>query len=141
MVCLRKPTSNMSLNGDGVTLLMAYALNLNPNLNLRRQLPRPILTHDATLRINFFAAAAGISYTVQTSTDLKKYHGGRDAGRIFERGRSHRIGQPRWGEALHATGGVGIGAHGETETCGRVYLDERHEQARSVRKLDYKRTC
>jgi hypothetical protein len=32
------------LNSDGVPLLMAYALNLDPNLNLSSSLPQPDIT-------------------------------------------------------------------------------------------------
>ena len=49
---------------------MAYALNLNPNLNLQGSLPLPILGED-TLSISYYAASKGITYTVQTTTDLR----------------------------------------------------------------------
>ncbi|MFT5105522.1 MAG: hypothetical protein ACI9UA_001143, partial [Pseudoalteromonas tetraodonis] len=57
------------LNGDGVTLRLAYALNLDPNSNNRRSLPAPIID-SGTLGLNFFAASAGITYSVEKSTDL-----------------------------------------------------------------------
>jgi hypothetical protein len=63
---------NQEANGDGVTLLMAYALNLNPTLNLKGSLPMPILGDD-TLSISFYGASPGITYTVETSTDLQNW--------------------------------------------------------------------
>ena len=63
---------NQDLNGDGVTLLMAYALDLNPELNLRGSLPEPAL--DAgSLSLSFFGASDGIRYAVKTSTDLRSW--------------------------------------------------------------------
>ena len=59
-------------NGNGVRLLMAYALNLDPNQNLSGSLPVPITSADS-LSISFYAAAEGITYSVQTSTDLGRW--------------------------------------------------------------------
>jgi hypothetical protein len=56
-------------NGDGVSLLMAYALNLNPNLNLRASLPVPLIGPQS-LSLSFHGARPGITYTAETSTDL-----------------------------------------------------------------------
>ena len=58
--------------GDGVSLLMAYALNLNPNLNLAGSLPAPVLD-GATLSMSFHAASPGIIYSVETSIDLNTW--------------------------------------------------------------------
>ncbi len=59
-------------NGDGVSLLTAYALNLNPHLNLQGSLPKPVLGVN-TLGLGFHAASPGITYTVQTSTNLQSW--------------------------------------------------------------------
>ncbi len=63
---------DQDLNGDDVSLLMAYALDLDPNLNLRGSLPEPVLG-DGTLGISFYGIAEGITYTVETSRDLRKW--------------------------------------------------------------------
>ena len=57
-------------NGDGVSLLLAYALNLDPKLNLPGSLPKPVLAGNQ-LRLSYYAGAAGVSYTVEASADLK----------------------------------------------------------------------
>ena len=59
------------LNGDGVDLLLAYALDLDP-WTARAGLPRAVLEPGA-LSMSFHAAAAGITYTVRTSTDLQNW--------------------------------------------------------------------
>ena len=51
---------------------MAYALDLDPRRNLRSRLPVPILTDDS-LSLTFHAARPGLTYTVQTSTDLRNW--------------------------------------------------------------------
>ncbi len=56
-------------NGDGVSLLMAYALDLDPRLNLQGSLPMPVLDGN-TLSLSFHATSPGITYKVETSTDL-----------------------------------------------------------------------
>jgi len=57
------------LNGDGVKLIMAYALNLDPNENLAGRTPVTVL--DAgTLNLTYYAASPGVTYTAKTSTDL-----------------------------------------------------------------------
>jgi hypothetical protein len=61
---------HLDTNGDGVNLLMAYALNLDPNQNLSGSLPVPITSADS-LSISFHAASEGITYTVQTTADLR----------------------------------------------------------------------
>jgi hypothetical protein len=56
-------------NSDGVSLLMAYALNLDPLLNLSGSLPEPVATPNQ-LSLTFYGKSAGVTYTVETSTDL-----------------------------------------------------------------------
>ncbi|YCM45741.1 leucine-rich repeat domain-containing protein [Verrucomicrobiaceae bacterium 227] len=60
------------LNGDGVSLLMAYALDLDPAQNLQSKMPAPVLA-DGSLSLSFHAARPGITYTVKTSTDLQNW--------------------------------------------------------------------
>jgi hypothetical protein len=59
-------------DGDGVSLVMAYALNLNPRINLSASLPAPVL-HPDRLSLTFHAAAEGITYQVETSTGLDQW--------------------------------------------------------------------
>ena len=59
-------------DGDGVSLLMAYALNLDPRQNLRSRLPSPVLGEDS-LSIRYYAAAPGIAYRVETSSNLTQW--------------------------------------------------------------------
>jgi hypothetical protein len=63
---------HQDLNGDGVELLMAYALDLDPNLNLAGSLPVAELTA-STLRISYHHTSPGITYTAETSTDLQNW--------------------------------------------------------------------
>ena len=63
---------NKDLNGDGVDLLMAYALDLDPNTNLSSSMPAPVLNGNS-LNLTFHAAAPGITYSVETSTDLDNW--------------------------------------------------------------------
>lgn len=46
-------------NGDGVNLLMAYALNMDPNQ--RNSLPQPVFGA-SQMSLSFYAGAAGVSY-------------------------------------------------------------------------------
>lgn len=55
-------------NGDGVNLLMAYALNLNPNLNQSANLPQPVFS-ESVMSLSYLEAADGVTYSVETSTD------------------------------------------------------------------------
>lgn len=57
------------LNGDGVSLLMAYALGLDPHANLAGFLPLANFT-DGILKLPYYAKAKGIVYVPETSTDL-----------------------------------------------------------------------
>ena len=63
---------DQDLNSDGVTLLMAYALNLDPSLDLSGILPQAEMAADA-LGMTYYAASPGITYTVETSTDLETW--------------------------------------------------------------------
>ncbi|NQW99272.1 leucine-rich repeat domain-containing protein [bacterium] len=56
-------------DGDGVNLLMAYALNLDPNQNLGRSLPAALLSPDQ-MSLRFYSGSVGISYVVESSSDL-----------------------------------------------------------------------
>jgi hypothetical protein len=59
-------------NSDGVNLLMAYALNLDPNLNLAGSLPQPVLTANQ-MSLTFYAGSAGVTYSVEVSSDLQTW--------------------------------------------------------------------
>ena len=59
-------------NADGVCLLMAYALNLDPNLNLRGSLPE-VTIDEVAMSMSFHAATPGITYSVETSLDLENW--------------------------------------------------------------------
>jgi hypothetical protein len=59
-------------NGDGVNLMMAYALNLDPNKNLSGSMPAPVLSGNQ-LSMTFYAASKGARYIVQSSNDLKTW--------------------------------------------------------------------
>lgn len=56
-------------NGDGVGLLLAYALNLDPNESLAGALPQAIVEEES-LRMSFFGAAEGVVYIPEASVDL-----------------------------------------------------------------------
>lgn len=56
-------------DGDGVNLLMAYALNLDPARNPRGRLPEVELLEDE-MKLRFYAGAAGVTYKVEASEDL-----------------------------------------------------------------------
>ena len=59
-------------NGDGVSLLLAYALDLDPRFNLQSSLPVPVL--DAgTLSLSFHGTSPGVTYTVETSDELQNW--------------------------------------------------------------------
>jgi hypothetical protein len=63
---------DQDLDGDGVDLLMAYALNLDPSQNLAGSMPTPSLA-PGTLSISYYAASPAVVYTVKTSTDLENW--------------------------------------------------------------------
>jgi hypothetical protein len=57
---------------NGVSLLMAYALNLDPRLSLVRQMPVAVLGSE-TLSMSFHGVSPGITYVVESSEDLKTW--------------------------------------------------------------------
>ena len=59
-------------NGDGVPLLMDYAHNLDPTRDESANLPAPTII-GTQMRLTFYAGSNGITYTVQTSTDLQNW--------------------------------------------------------------------
>jgi hypothetical protein len=63
---------NEDTNNDGVPLIMAYALDLDPHLNLASRLPSPVVTSEE-MAISFHGNSPGIIYHVETSTDLKNW--------------------------------------------------------------------
>ena len=56
-------------NGDGVSLLMAHALNLNPYGNLSSNIPKPVFTANQ-MSLGFYAGTAGVVYAVECSSDM-----------------------------------------------------------------------
>lgn len=56
-------------NGDGVDLLTAYALNLNPLLDLSDSMPKSIID-SGKMSMQFYAAAEGVEYIVKTNPNL-----------------------------------------------------------------------
>ena len=67
--CPHTTDLSLDLNGDGVSLLMAYALDLDP---LRPKLPAPILD-PSTLSITFYGARPGVTYLVESSDGLETW--------------------------------------------------------------------
>lgn len=59
-------------NGDGVSLLMAYALNLDPALNLSGSMPQVVIT-SGEMSLTFYSGAQGVTYSVQVSPDLVQW--------------------------------------------------------------------
>jgi len=59
-------------NNDGVSLLMDYALNLNPTKDQAPNLPKAVLT-GGNLNYTFYAGNTDVSYQVEASTDLKTW--------------------------------------------------------------------
>ena len=59
-------------NHDGVSLLMAYALDLDPSKNLGGSLPKPVIGANQ-LGLSYYSGAPGITYTVEASTDLTNW--------------------------------------------------------------------
>ena len=58
--------------GDGVSLLMAYALNLDPQHNLSASLPKPVVAA-SQLRLDYYAGNNDVTYAVETSIDLQHW--------------------------------------------------------------------
>ena len=63
---------HLDMNADGVSLLMAYALNLNPNDRLTNRLPKAELD-STTLSIEYYSGSAGVTYRVETSKNLNTW--------------------------------------------------------------------
>ena len=63
---------NSDPNGHGVNLLMAYALNLDPKQSLGGSMPKPVIAGNQ-MSLTFYAGTTGVTYAVQTSTDLKNW--------------------------------------------------------------------
>ena len=59
-------------DGDGVNLLLAYALDLDPTVPQRSQVPMPVLAGN-TLSLSFPANKPGITCRAETSTDLTQW--------------------------------------------------------------------
>ena len=59
-------------NGDGITLLMKYALNLDPCRNQSGRLPQFAVAGNQ-MRLTYYAGSAGVAYTVQHSIDLQTW--------------------------------------------------------------------
>jgi len=59
-------------NSDGVSLLMAYALNLDPKQNLSGSMSKPALA-GSQMSLTFYAGRSDVTYTVETSTDLQTW--------------------------------------------------------------------
>jgi hypothetical protein len=62
----------LDANGDGVSLLMAYALDLNPNQNLSGSMPQPVIAA-SQMSLSYKAGAVGVTYAVEASTDLTSW--------------------------------------------------------------------
>ena len=59
-------------NADGVNLLLAYAFKLDPQRNLSGSMPLPVITGNQMV-FSFQTGVEGVTYTVQRSSDLKKW--------------------------------------------------------------------
>ena len=60
-------------NSDGVSLLMAYALNLDPTLNQSGLLPKPVVS-GSQMSLTFYASSPGVNYSVEASPNLKTWN-------------------------------------------------------------------
>ena len=56
-------------NGDGVSLLMAYALDLDPRQNLSGEMPEAVVTA-TQMSLSYSSEAEGVTYVVEASEDL-----------------------------------------------------------------------
>ncbi len=54
------------------TLLMAYALNLDPTKNQSASLPKPIVAGNL-LSMSFYGRNTDVTYTVQTRADMQNW--------------------------------------------------------------------
>ncbi len=61
-------------NGDGQSLLLAYALNVDPNSNFKQSMPTVQLDlANFAMKLSFYSKAPGVSYLVEWSDDLKTW--------------------------------------------------------------------
>lgn len=60
-------------NGDGVNLLMAYALNLDPHQNLSHSTPQAVMGANQ-ISMSYYGGAPGITYTVLASDNLQTWN-------------------------------------------------------------------
>ena len=69
-------TSNTDLRSTstatGLPLLLAYALQLDPNKNQRSRIPNPVVS-GSTVSLIFYGRNSDITYSAQISTDLKAW--------------------------------------------------------------------
>ena len=61
-----------SANGDGVSLMMKYALNLDPATNQSANLPRTVCDGNQ-LRMTFYRGNTDVRYAVEASADLQNW--------------------------------------------------------------------
>jgi hypothetical protein len=62
------------INNDGVSLLAAFALGLDPEQNNSDQLPKLILNAPfQNVEMQFYGAANGVNYTIMESTDMDEW--------------------------------------------------------------------
>ena len=61
---------NSDPNGSGMSLLMAYALALDPKQNLSLWVPKSVIVGNQ-LRLTFYAGNPDVTYKVESSTDLR----------------------------------------------------------------------
>jgi hypothetical protein len=59
-------------NQDGVNLLLAYGLDLDPTLNLASSMPTPVVANGG-LSIRFYAGNPNVTYSVQASSTLSAW--------------------------------------------------------------------
>lgn len=59
-------------NHDGVTLLMDYALHLNPNINQSHNLPKPTIS-GGLLSLTYYSGSPGITYSPEVSNNLQTW--------------------------------------------------------------------
>jgi len=57
-------------NHDGVSLLLAYGLNLDPRQNQGHKMPRPVIAGNQ-MNLTFYAGNDDVTYAVETSTDMQ----------------------------------------------------------------------
>lgn len=59
-------------NSDGVNLLLAYALNLDPNQNLSDSLPQSVVSANQS-SLTYYTGNADVTYLVETSSNLQTW--------------------------------------------------------------------